>query len=171
MSKLLIENEKQGNLNMKTQLIALGILTGISGCTVNSNDDFTCPNPEKGICMPAQEAYVHAEAGRTAESISRSRKLSNQDDGSSEPANGSKYTDVAPVAGLMTLPLSQPKPILEPAKVLKAWVNFWEDDSNILHMPQVAYVEITPRRWNAVSSNIHKFKSSNPFKRIQKNSE
>jgi len=153
---------------MKNHILAMTVVALISGCTVNGNSDFTCPDAEKGICMPAEDAYKHAEAGRDAKSISQNRQsqLAEQEDEGNK-TNG-KYSNVAPVSGLMTLPLSQPKPIMEPAKVVKVWVNAWEDDQQVLHMPQESYVEVTPRRWNLKDSKVQKFKSTSPFKKVVK---
>jgi len=149
-------------------MFSLSVL--VSGCSINGNDEFTCPNPEKGICMPAEQAYKYAEMGKDVNSLkakfSKKDKLKKGQSDKEISSDGSKYSDVAPVVGVMTNPIQQPKPILEPAKVLKIWINSWEDESNVLHMPQTAYVEITPRRWNLKDANLHKFKSTSAFKKV-----
>jgi type IV conjugative transfer system lipoprotein TraV len=149
---------------MKKQILLICVLTALTGCSLSGTDEFSCADPEKGICLPADEAYVHAESNRDAKSVTASRKESS----SQEEAvmQNSKYSNVAPVNGLMTLPISQPKPILESAKVVKVWVNSWEDEAKVLHMPQEAYVEVTPRRWNIKDSSVRSFKSSSPFKKV-----
>lgn len=156
---------------MKTKILAITIVAALSGCSMSGNDEFTCPDAEKGICMPADEAYIHAENGRDANSIAKDRKRQSlSDEGEVSNSNG-KYSNTAPVSGLMTLPISQPKPILEPVKVVKVWVNAWEDGEQVLHMPQESYVEVTPRRWNIEDSKVQKFKSTSPFKKAVKTAD
>ncbi|GAA5143650.1 type IV conjugative transfer system lipoprotein TraV [Thalassotalea piscium] len=150
---------------MKKQLLIIGVVVAITGCTINSSDEFTCPSAEKGICMPAKDAYEHAELGKDASSSSL---YHSKQDKREEAITGNIYSDVAPVVGVMTKPLSQPKPVLERAQVLRVWVNAWEDENNVLHMPQDAFVEITPRRWSLTKSKVNSFKSSSPFKKVNK---
>ena len=44
--------------------------------------------------------------------------------------------------------LSQPMPVLEPARVVRIWVAPWTDNKGDLHMPGYLFSEITPRRWS-----------------------
>jgi conjugal transfer pilus assembly protein TraV len=163
---------------MYKSFIVVSLLCFVSGCSVHGNDEFTCPNPEKGLCMPAEQAYKYAEQGKNANTLRNSvtiKKEISDDLEDEEETTGSDVNtgnkgdmkNYAPVVGVMSEPLRQPKPILEPAKVLKVWVNSWEDESGVLHMPQTAYVEIKPRRWNVHETKVHKFKSTSAFQKVR----
>jgi|TARA_R110002060_G_scaffold9059_2_gene13536 type IV conjugative transfer system lipoprotein TraV len=153
-----------------------------SGCTVIGEEEFDCPNPEKGVCLAAQTAYEFAEDSEKVNSYRKFNSSSGKefddsyDESSDDPYDSkadnrksdsiAKNTlrNIAPVAGTLTKPLYQPKPIIEPAKVLRVWVNVYEDASGVLHMPQTSYVEITPRKW-ALGGGFkdQRFKNSPPF--------
>ena len=148
---------------MNKQISISLLLLSITGCSVTGNDEFTCPNPEEGICMQAEDAYLLAEKGEDAQSIASKK---NTEKASNEQDSSAKYKDYAPVVGVMSQPIAKPKPVLEPAQVLKVWINAWEDDNKVLHMPQTAYVEITPRRWNINDTKVHKYLDSSPFKKV-----
>lgn len=158
--------------------ITVSTALSISGCTVIGEDEFDCPNPEKGVCLAAQTAYEFAEDGEKVNGYrkfnSSSGREFNNSEGNPYDSQGSdsespslaKNTlrNIAPVAGTLTKPLFQPKPIIEPAKILRVWVNVYEDADGVLHMPQTSYVEITPRKW-ALGGGFKdtRFKNTPPF--------
>ena len=152
---------------MKRILLITAATTLFAGCTVTGHDEFTCPSAENGVCVPAEDAYIAAEQGKSADEV-RHEMMSPEDAHSAEhhQQSSSKYANVAPVAGVLSQPISQPKPILEPAQVLNAWVNVWEDENQILHMPSQAFVEITPRRWTVTETSVQRFKSTGPFRKV-----
>lgn len=151
-----------------------------SGCTVIGEEEFDCPNPEKGVCLAAQTAYEFAEDSEKVNSYRKSNGSLGKDFDESVASNEDPYDNqggnrnaslakntlrnIAPVAGTLTKPLFQPKPVIEQAKVLRAWVNVYEDAKGVLHMPQTSYVEITPRKW-ALGGGFknQRFKNSPPF--------
>ena len=156
-------------LNNWVLTITVATALHLSGCTVIGEDEFDCPNPEKGVCLEAQTAYEFAE---DSEKVNSYRKLNNSskddfdDELLNEKSSSAKNTlrNIAPVAGLLRKPLFQPKPIIEQAKILRVWVNVYEDATGVLHMPQTSYVEITPRKW-ALGGGFtnQRFKNSPPF--------
>ena len=171
----MIENVKQ-----KTFLVAAVMALG--GCAVGGYDNFSCPDPQNGVCTDAYNAAQLAENGKDAKDFSANTHInhssgqqeSSQDDdhshseGSKSGQNGnddnaSPYRDVAPVAGLMSRPIDQPKPVLMPATVLEMWFDSYEDSNGILRMPQTAFAEVTPRRWSLTNTKVEQFKSAGPF--------
>lgn len=164
--------------NLKTVFL-LSAITMATGCTISSEPDFTCPDPEKGVCTDAHTAFILAENGKSAKDFhgessdaSSNHRGSNglndhdHENGDGENSNGgsaSPYRDVAPIAGLMSRPVDQPKPVLMQATVLEVWVNVWEDQNGSLRLPSTAFVEITPRRWSLEGTKIEEFKTQGPF--------
>lgn len=146
--------------------LSLALITalGLSGCAIHGDSEFTCPGAEQGVCMNAGDAYEAAENGKSAKDYIR------DEDGNLVSEHTHKTNknlgDAAPIAGVMSAPISQPKPVLAAPEVVKIWVNAWEDANLVLHMAQTAFVEITPRRWSIENSDVHKVKSASPFKRV-----
>lgn len=165
---LLIYMCKQSKMEtkmVKRQILLISLIALVGGCTVNGHDEFSCPNPENGVCMPADQAYIAAEQGKDANDFRG--KGDAKKEGESSTTVRSEYSDVAPVVGLMSQPIRQPKPVLMPASVLLAWVNQYEDENGVFHMPQSAFVEITPRRWSLSDPAVSKYKSISPFKMVK----
>jgi conjugal transfer pilus assembly protein TraV len=160
---------------MKTtfkKLLPLTAMTFLAGCTVSGESEFDCPNPEKGICMSAQTAYEFAEDSERVkryEAFNKSAKknIDDEDEFRQSTSTSSKRNtlrNVSPVVGTLTQPLYKPKPVLKPAEVLRVWVNVYEDNNGVLHMPQTSFVEITSRTWTLGGGVINKkFKTSPPF--------
>lgn len=146
-----------------------------TGCTVVGEDEFSCPNPEKGVCVDAKTAYEFAEDSEKVayfenrngsygndETETNGNSISRDYSGSSQAKN--TLRDVAPVAGIISKPIYNPKPVITQAQVLRVWVNTYEDSDGVLHMPQTSYVEITPRKWALGKGGIDKrHKSTSPF--------
>lgn len=174
---------------MKT-LKTVFLLSAISlatGCTISGHPDFTCPDPENGVCTDAHTAFILAENGKSAADYTNNSHIGHKngsadgykdEDGdhtnhdhsdrsgsvnTAKDGKQSPYRDVAPIAGLMRMPVDQPKPVLMQATVLEGWVNVWEDQNGSLRMPSTILVEITPRRWNLEGTNIEEFKTQGPF--------
>lgn len=162
--------------HLKTVLL-LGAISAGTGCTISGEPDFTCPDPESGICTDAHTAFILAQDGKSAEDLKKAdtghdnerghtdHDHSNQKSGLNSATDGkpSPYRDVAPIAGLMRMPVDQPKPVLMQATVLEGWVNVWEDQNGTLRLPSTILVEITPRRWSLDGTNIEEFKTQGPF--------
>jgi len=128
--------------------------------------------------MNSHEAFLAAEQGKTADDFRgttynghgspsddyddeshdhRSRVLTQTSEGPNA------YRDVAPVAGLMSKPIDQPKPIRMPATILQVWIKPFEDSDGALHMATEAFAEITPRRWSLTNTIVEEFKTTGPF--------
>jgi conjugal transfer pilus assembly protein TraV len=165
---------------MKTKQIAmlLGLVTLTTGCALGGRTEFTCPDPQNGVCVDAHEAFLLAEQGKTAEDFKKGEHLGHgskseeRDDEDHEHETASStsqsdednaYRDVAPVAGLMSQPIDQPKPIRMPATILQVWIKPFEDSDGALHMATEAFAEITPRRWSLTNTTVEEFKTLGPF--------
>jgi conjugal transfer pilus assembly protein TraV len=127
----------------------------LSGCTAIGQPDFSCNGmPGNVTCMdsltvyeltndPALDAAVRAEVARLS-----AEGETNID--TKAVIASIKQTRNYTQAGSTTLmaALSQPMPVLEPARVVRIWVAPWIDNKGDLHMPGYLFSEITPRRWS-----------------------
>jgi conjugal transfer pilus assembly protein TraV len=128
--------------------------------------------------MDSHEAFLAAEQGKTADDFRRSSHnghgstSDDYDDEDHSHANRvssqaseepNAYRSVAPVAGLMSKPIDQPKPIRMPATILQVWIKPFEDSDGALHMATEAFAEITPRRWSLTNTTVEEFKTTGPF--------
>lgn len=156
---------------MKSALKQFGLASlflAVTGCTVVGEEEYSCPEAEKGLCLNAKTAYEIAEdvesANKLIAAINKPSDANSEDEEYTTSQNEKNaYQHVSPVIGTMSQPLLQPKPVLMPAKVLRVWVNSYEDKTGVLHMPQTSYVEITPRRWSLGANAERQFKTSAPF--------
>lgn len=160
-----------------TSIVMLG------GCAVGGYDEFSCPDPQNGVCTDAYTAMELASNGKTAKDYSPNTHLNHSSSAQvASPEAGhshseqqaseqhvtnygqvSPYRDVAPVAGLMRRPIDQPKPVLLQATVLEMWFDSYEDSNGVLRMPQTAFAEVTPRKWTLTNTKVEQFKSAGPF--------
>lgn len=164
-------------MNHIKTVFMLSAISALSACTISGESEFTCPDPESGICTDAHTAFILAQDGKSAADFKNNKQEHNESRGHTDhdhstdsvnvknQAQGehTQYRDVAPIAGLMRMPIDQPKPVLMQATVLEGWVNVWEDQSGTLRLPSSILVEITPRRWSLDGTNIEEFKTQGPF--------
>lgn len=151
-----------------------------TGCTISGTPDLSCPDPEQGVCTDAYTAFKLAEQGKSAKDYDGDAHIGHEggsrnhvhdedhhDSGleSSQNINNadSQYRDMAPIAGLMRMPATQPKPALMQATVLEGWVNVWEDQNGTLRLPSTVLIEVTPRRWSLDGTKVEEFKTQGPF--------
>jgi hypothetical protein len=163
---------KGKNMKSKNVLAAATISILLGGCAVGGHDEFTRPDPERGVCTDAHNAMKLAGEGKTAKDFAVTRPSENgdghthsssNDNERNAPATDTHLRDVAPIAGLMQAPIDQPKPVLLPATVIEMWFNSYEDTSGILYMSQTAFAEVTPRRWSLRNTKVERFKTQGPF--------
>lgn len=55
---------------------------------------------------------------------------------------------------VLARPTPGPKPVREPAKVLRVWIAPWVDKNDNLHLAQILYTEVTPRTWSVGKSEV-----------------
>ena len=127
----------------------------VSGCAAVGQPDFSCNGmPGNVTCLdamtvyeltsdPALDAAVRAEVARLSEAGETdidTKALVAQIKGQRA------YTQTGSTT--LMAPLTQPMPVLEPARVVRIWVAPWIDVKGDLHMPGYLFSEITPRRWS-----------------------
>lgn len=139
-----------------TRGLAVAVAAALAaGCTAVGQPDFSCNGmPGNVTCLdamtvyeltsdPALDAAVRAEVARLSEAGET------QIDTKALVAQ-IKQQRAYTHTGSTTLmaPLTQPMPVLEPARVVRIWVAPWIDTKGDLHMPGYLFSEITPRRWS-----------------------
>ncbi|WP_420213505.1 type IV conjugative transfer system lipoprotein TraV (plasmid) [Burkholderia aenigmatica] len=133
---------------MRTSGAAMLVAATLSGCSSFwsvGQSDFDCPGlPQGVICKTPREVYQmtnHRDALITMHDNGKQTALADADSGSGGGAlkGGASVT--------LPQPIQQPMPILEPAQVMRIWINSWIDQNGDLHYPGFVYTEVTPRRW------------------------
>lgn len=144
---------------MKPIAIAAVCLT-ITGCSVFSvgNGDYACKgyDTEGVTCMGAREVY---QATENATSVKNS-DFKNGDQHSdhvegreaqrhpSRSAKDGQPTQQQHRASGQYIQHTGPTPIRTPARVMRVWVDTYEDKQGDLHSPGLVYTEVQSRRWN-----------------------
>ena len=158
-------------MNVK-KLSSLGILAavfGVAGCasTLNTAEsgNFSCSGLPAGVTCKTPAAVYKSSHGSMA--------VTDFDTPVGSPLLGAKPVnpDVvpAPVAGMpvgasvesakamaaYSLPMlpavdrktARPRPVREPAQVMRIWIAPWVSSGDVLHLAQLHYVEIVQRSW------------------------
>ena len=132
--------------------VAISLGGALSGCasmwSVGSTQ-YDCPGIPNGVvCKTPREVYEATNH--------RNALITMDDDGKQRGANSGKGNTAgddrdgalgAHANVTLPQPIQQPLPILEPAKVMRIWVNSWIDQNGDLHYPGLIFTEITARRW------------------------
>jgi len=136
-------------------LIGAVALVALSGCAAVGQPDFSCNGmPGNVTCMdamtvyeltndPALDAALRAEVARLTQ---EGEKNIDTKAVIARIKQTRSYTQVGSTT--LMAALSQPMPVLEPARVVRIWVAPWIDNKGDLHMPGYLFSEITPRRWS-----------------------
>lgn len=127
----------------------------LSGCAAVGQPDFSCNGmPGNVTCMDAMTVYelTNDPALDAALRVEVARLTAEGETNIDTKAVIAriKQTRTYTQGGSTTLmaALSQPMPVLEPARVVRIWVAPWIDNKGDLHMPGYLFSEITPRRWS-----------------------
>lgn len=145
---------------IKPLATALACLS-FTGCSILNvgESEYSCAgyDTEGVTCMSATEVY---NATENATSISNSdfhngdqeeresatgREAQRQPSGSHQ--NGQPTTQQHRSAG-QYIQHDGPTPIRTPARVMRVWVDTYEDEQGDLHSPGLVYTEVESRRWN-----------------------
>jgi conjugal transfer pilus assembly protein TraV len=112
-------------------LLLLALVSTSFGCAnTGSKGKYSCPGlPEGSVCKNPIEVYKAT-------------------DGPGIKKSGDKTSEVPALTGRMTDPISQPLPVMEPAKVMRIWIAPYIDDKGDLNWPSLLFTEVTPRRWS-----------------------
>jgi len=131
---------------VRISLIVTTALCGalLSGCASMfgiGQSSPACPGGQGIGCISARDAY--AMSNNTAAIEAEEAKAAGKDSRHSS-------LDPLPVSSIQVSlpePVAQPMPVMEPAKIMRLWINTWQDDQQVLHFPNILFVEVTPRRW------------------------
>jgi conjugal transfer pilus assembly protein TraV len=123
-----------------TSLAAILALTGCASMFGGNNE--TVCNGNQGVpCTSIRSAYQMSN--HTTQFAS----------GTGQGASTMADAPVAAVSVSLPQPVAQPMPVLEPAQVMRVWVNRWVDASGNLNYPSLVFSEVTPRRWAGTTQN------------------
>jgi len=123
-------------LTMKLILpAAMALALSLSGCAAMFSSD-----SEETKCPASLSTGVPCTSMRNAYSMSNH----------STNFEGGVAANDMPVSSIsvsLPQPVVQPMPVLEPAKVMRVWINKWVDADNNLNYPTLVFTEVTSRRW------------------------
>ena len=141
----------------------------LSGCASFGESELACPGSESGVtCMPATEVYELTNDPERAKQVREENRINKLiADGKLDPDNVKTKIvkfDAVPlkVANRMEA-ITQPKPILNPAEVIRIWISPWIDEKQDLHMPSYVFSEVTPRRWNFGLNEVNSTRVITPY--------
>lgn len=123
--------------------------------TFDTNDEYSCPGIERGAqCMSIIEAKELTDDPNWREKLDHKK----------HHAKTVKIPMTPLGMGPAAAPISQPKPILQPAQVLRIWIAPFNDSSTDLHWTSYVFTEITPRRFSIGEESIKNTKVLTPIK-------
>ena len=124
---------------MKNGYFLAGLLV-LSGCSVTGmgTDKFKCGTHEDPRCASVFEAYENTHGDWKG---SKTGKPQERQPGASLPAS-------MPIMNAAVDETTWPKPVLEPARVIRVWIAPWVDENETLHWPSYVFAEVTPRKWS-----------------------
>lgn len=153
---LYLENMQETNSFRKTILIkqvflavtALNILSGCSSVlNTAGSGEYACPGMPSGVlCKTPAAVYksTHLEIPDTDFDTPINQKGSVEKAAFAPEMNFAK-SGVGPI-GAISREIG-PKPVREPAQVVRIWIAPWVDKQDNLHLAQIQYTEIKPRTW------------------------
>lgn len=143
----------------KPLLVAASLLTmTLGGCASIGQSDFSCKGySEAGYkCKSAREVYdltsdnnydaaAHEhDAAPTDETVRTAKRRRDGED--VDPTV--EFRHYTPSQVQMPPLIDGPTPIRSQAKVMRIWVNSYEDREGSLHSPSIVYNEIEERKWH-----------------------
>ena len=137
-------------MRLTTHLLPV-ILLLLGGCSAMMNTgstELSCGTANKGYCMSMSQAWEASSDYRP------------QDHVVSSGGTSGRITPFLPDPVPNMAAIDEPKPLLMPARVLRVWVNAYEDSNGNLVYPTRVFSEVTPRRWNVGYSAAQMIQSS-----------
>lgn len=152
-------------MRFESILVSALTATALSGCASMfgiGTSSPSCPGGQGIGCVSAREAYAMSNNPAAVEAAEAADAK-----GSSKDVRQS-LLDRQPVSAIQVSlpePVPQNMPVMEPAKIMRLWVNTWQDDQQQLHFPSIVFVEVTPRRWSiGNNSNTSQAKTLVPYR-------
>jgi len=142
---------------------ALAIALGGCASAVNTagSADFSCPGMPLGVtCKTPGAVYKSTNQDlpvtdfdtplgsltlAQSQAIANSMPVGPDQQGGASAKTISNYS--LPTAVTANRKTAQPKPVREPAQVMRIWIAPWVDTQDTLHLAQLHYSEIIPRTW------------------------
>lgn len=142
------------------------VLLGLGGCASSVNTagsaDFACPGMPMGVtCKTPGAVYksTNQDLPVTDFDTPLGSLLLNQNQSLASAAaaqtlqpGGQAAKTISTAYSLPTVAsierkTARPKPVREPAQVMRIWIAPWVDNQDTLHLAQLHYSEIVPRTW------------------------
>ena len=132
----------------------------LSACSstfnVGDSGKLSCPQSVKGMpCGTVRAAHYAAQEYDPDEVI----QIGTNDRKKGKSASN-KIVPFLPETIPNVAVIGEPKPLLEPARVMRVWVNAYEDESGNLVYPSRVFSEVTPRKWDVGYSTEQGLQSS-----------
>lgn len=118
---------------LASAFLALSVFA-VAGCSTTGmgSNTFECGEGKDVRCASVMDAYGNATGTGPRTAPKKAVELP-----STIPAQGAAIDD------------SQwPKPVLEPAQVMRIWIAPWRDASDSLHWPSYVFTEVRARKWS-----------------------
>lgn len=138
------------------RIVGVGVgLSVLAGCAAIGKSEFSCTGPNAGLgCMPSSEVYEITNDPDLYAAVMDALNHASREQGNVdhrkiiEEVRATFVRTGHSLVKPMAEPVSQPLPVLEPARVVRIWISPWVDAKGDLRMPGYVFTEITPRRWS-----------------------
>lgn len=149
-------------MRFQSILAAALTATALSGCAsmfgIGSSSP-SCPGGQGIGCVSAREAYSMSNNPAAVEAAEAKGSGKDVRQGLLDPQ------PVSAIQVSLPEPVQQSMPVMEPAKIMRLWINTWQDDQQQLHFPSIVFIEVTPRRWSiGNNSNTSQAKTLVPYR-------
>lgn len=119
---------------MSRPLVALLLITALAGCA--SEPHYACGLPAGVTCKPVSAVYRSSVAGSFTPAPMK---------GTGDRQGDSKAGAAAPPAVVATVKPGDP--LITPPKLIRVWVNRWEDHDGDLHDETYLYLRLDNGHW------------------------
>ena len=150
-------------LKISVLFLSAALLSGCGSLDVGASK-FGCSGMPEGVkCMSAKEVYSATDSSDHVNGEVAERWLENKA-GKAEASSIAKG-----VIPIITPAADKPTPIRHPAKIMRIWVNSYEDDDTDLYAGQYVFTEIEPRKWSIGSEKGADTGSTSPLSSKSRN--
>lgn len=137
----------------KPILLSLTALAMLSGCSTMMNPagsgEYGCEGSTEGVvCKTPLAIYksTHLDSPVTIHDTPIVGSVAN--DSAQSPQPGAIISaKIADAASIPQAAIAGPRPVREPAQVVRIWIAPWVDKQDNLHLAQTQYAEVKPRTW------------------------
>lgn len=134
------------------RVLAIAAMVVLSGCSAMGvgTDKFQCGEGKDKNCSSVTEVYQNTN-GPVGNSKAQ------------KPAKATDLISTIPAMGAAIDDSNWPRPILEPAQVMRIWIAPWVDEKDSLHWPSYVFTEVKSRRWTYGQSDFRSSKQLIPL--------